>query len=266
LENNLHPATQVVFDPSFADARPISTAYWFLGMRNLQSFSGLSYLNTSSVTDMECMFSGCSGLTSLDLSGFNTANVAYMENMFLRCSGLTSIDLSSFNTANVGDMSDMFEDCTALTSLDLSSFNTARASFIPYMFNRCSNLTTIYAGSGWNLPADAYSEGMFQDCTSLVGSMGTSYDPNHKDGEYAHIDGGPSDPGYFSEKGGAFLRGDVNGDQTVDIDDVTALISYVLNGDSSSINMEAADCYPDGRIDIDDVTALISFVLNGSWN
>lgn len=62
------------------------------------------------------------------------------------------------------------------------------------------------------------------------------------------------------------IRGDVNGDQTVDIDDVTALISYVLNGDSSSINMEAADSYPDGRIDIDDVTALISFVLNGSWN
>ena len=205
LENNLHPATQVVFDPSFADARPISTAYWFLGMRNLQSFSGLSYLNTSEVTNMTSMFNNCSGLTSLDLSSFNTANVAYMESMFLRCSGLTSIDLSSFNTANVGDMSDMFEDCTALTSLDLSSFNTARASFIPYMFYRCSNLTTIYAGSGWNLPADAYSEGMFQDCTSLVGSMGTSYDPNHKDGEYAHIDGGPSDPGYLSGPKEAYL-------------------------------------------------------------
>ena len=205
LENNLHPATQVVFDPSFADARPISTAYWFLGMRNLQSFSGLSYLNTSEVTNMTSMFNNCSGLTSLDLSSFNTANVAYMESMFLRCSGLTSIDLSSFNTANVGDMSDMFEDCTALTSLDLSNFNTARASFIPYMFYRCSNLTTIYAGSGWNLPADGNTEGMFQDCTSLVGSMGTSYDPNHKDGEYAHIDGGPSDPGYLSGHKEAYL-------------------------------------------------------------
>ena len=64
----------------------------------------------------------------------------------------------------------------------------------------------------------------------------------------------------------AASRGDVNGDQKVDIDDVTALINYVLSGDASSINMEAADCYPDGRIDIDDVTALISFVLNGTWN
>ena len=64
----------------------------------------------------------------------------------------------------------------------------------------------------------------------------------------------------------ATLRGDVNGDQKVDIEDVTALINYVLSGDASSINMSAADCCPDGRIDIDDVTAMISFVLNGTWN
>ena len=238
LENNLHPATQVVFDPSFADARPISTAYWFLGMRNLQSFSGLSYLNTSEVTNMSSMFNNCSGLTSLDLSSFNTAKVAYMESMFLRCSGLTS--------------------------LNLSSFNTARASFIPYMFYRCSNLTTIYAGSGWNLPADAYSEGMFKDCTSLVGGMGTSYDPNHMDGEYAHIDGGTSNPGYFTAKN-ASQRGDVNGDGNVNISDVTALIAYQLNGNTAGINLAGADCNNDGNINISDVTALIGFLLNGNW-
>ena len=28
---------QVVFDPSFAGARPLSTFYWFSGMRNLES-------------------------------------------------------------------------------------------------------------------------------------------------------------------------------------------------------------------------------------
>ncbi len=28
---------QVVFDPSFAGARPMSTFYWFSGMRNLES-------------------------------------------------------------------------------------------------------------------------------------------------------------------------------------------------------------------------------------
>ena len=41
----------VVFDPSFADARPTSTSYWFFGM-NVISIEGFQYLNTSEVTDL----------------------------------------------------------------------------------------------------------------------------------------------------------------------------------------------------------------------
>jgi surface protein len=185
--------------------------------------------------------------------------------MFKGCSNLKNLNLSSFNTSNVTTMTEVFDGCTSLTSLDLSSFNTANLINMPRMFNGCENLTTIYVGEGWSTATVEYSNDMFYGCTNLVGGQGTTYDENHVDAEYAHIDGGPSNPGYFTAKN-AGLRGDVNGDQTVDIDDVTALISYVLNGDSSSINMSAADCYPDGRIDIDDVTALISFVLNGTWN
>ena len=242
--------TKVIFDSSFANARPTSTFGWFGNMENLQSITGIGNLNTSNVTYMvymfngcsrltsldlssfntanvtdmgymfwncsgltsldlsnfntanvaymEGMFAGCSGLTSLDLSNFNTANVTHMENMFTRCSGLTSLNLSNFNTAKVTNMLGMFTGCLGLTSLDLSNFNTANVTDMGFMFASCESLTTIYAGSGWNLPADGNTEGMFKDCTSLVGSMGTSYDPNHVDGEYAHIDGGPSNPGYFS--------------------------------------------------------------------
>ena len=70
---------------------------------------------------------------------------------------------------------------------------------------------------------------MFQNCTSLVGGKGTTYNANHVDKAYAHIDGGTSNPGYFSEKG-AFILGDVNGDGTVNIADVTSLITKVLRG------------------------------------
>ena len=51
------------------------------------------------------MFYGCSGLTSLDVSGFNTDNVTDMGWMFAGCSGLTSLDVSGFNTSNVTNMS-----------------------------------------------------------------------------------------------------------------------------------------------------------------
>ena len=66
----------------------------------------------------------------------------------------------------------------------------------------------------------------------------------------------------------AYLRGDVDNDGDVDIDDVTRLIDVVL-GKDVTYNADAADCNTetgDGSVDIDDVTALINRVLKGSWD
>ena len=256
--------TRVVFDPSFADARPTSTYQWFHLMINMKSITGMQYLNTSEVTNMGYMFSGCIALTSLDLSNFNTANVTIMDCMFLGCSGLTSLDLGSFNTANVTRFYSMFYGCSGLTSLDLSNFNTAKVEIMDSMFRICSSLTTIYAGDGWNTAAVSISKDMFSGCTSLVGGMGTTYDENHVDAAYAHIDGGPSNPGYLSEKTTG-KRGDVNGDGNVNIGDVTTLIDYLLSGNASGVNLTAADCDQDSSVNISDVTTLIDYLLSGSW-
>ncbi len=249
--------TQVVFDPSFADARPTTTSQWFEGMSNVRSITGLEYLNTESVTDMSKMFFDCRSLSSVDLSHFNTSNVTSMYFMFTECRALTSLDLSSFNTDNVTTMECMFLYCMGLTSVDLSGFTNARVSRTSNMFEGCNALTTIYADSGWNLPADNYSYAMFADCTSLVGGKGTTYDENHTDAAYAHIDGGPSNPGYFTEKAGG-QRGDVNGDGSVNIADVTALIDLLLG--SGTISNPAADCNQDGSVNIADVTTLIDYL------
>ena len=61
----------------------------------------------------------------------------------------------------------------------------------------------------------------------------------------------------------AVVLGDVNCDGTTDIEDVTALISFILTGKATGIDRDAADCNQDGSWDIADVTALISLVLNG---
>ncbi len=191
--------SRVVFDSSFATARPTSTYYWFYGMINLETITGIEYLHTEDVTKMDYMFYYCKSLTSLDLSNFNTANVTDMAMMFYYCKSLTSLDLSNFNTANVTDMGMMFSDCSGLTSLDLSSFNTANLTMMIKMFQNCGKLQTIYVGNGWSTAAVTYSSEMFLDCTSLVGGQGTTYDANHVNKAYAHIDGGPSNPGYFTE-------------------------------------------------------------------
>ena len=193
---------------------------------SLQSLN-LSGWNTANVTNMSGMFRECSGLQSLDLSGWNTANVTTMERMFYECSGLQSLDLSGWNTANVTDMSWMFQQCSSLQSLnvsgwntanvthmasmflhcsllqllDLSGWNTANVAYMACMFQNCTNLVTIYVGEGWSTSSvgSFSSLNMFRDCTSLVGGMGTAYDANHVDKEYARIDGGPDNPGYFTE-------------------------------------------------------------------
>lgn len=60
-------------------------------------------------------------------------------------------------------------------------------------------------------------------------------------------------------------RGDVNGDDVVNIGDVTALIDYLLSQDASNVNLDNANCNGDADVNIGDVTALIDFLLSGQW-
>ena len=139
-----------------------------------QMFSGCSSLtnldvssfNTSNVTNMNNMFEECEALTSLDVSGFNTSKVTYMSSMFERCKALTSLDVSSFNTSNVTYMTSMFRDCSSLTSLDLSSFNTSKVTTMTSMFSYCSSLTSLDLSS-FNTSKITNMSYLFDDCTKL---------------------------------------------------------------------------------------------------
>ena len=104
--------TRVVFDASFRDFRPTTTAKWFYNCNALKQIEGLEYLNTSEVKDMGYMFYGCSALTTLDLKHFNTQNVTDMSKMFSGCAALTTINS---NTAwQCPESENMFADCTKL--------------------------------------------------------------------------------------------------------------------------------------------------------
>lgn len=116
------------------------------------------------------------------------------KEFFFDYSALTTLDLSNFDTSNVTDMFGMFSGCTALTSLDLSNFNTSNVTAMGGMFSGCSGLTTIIAND-WS--AIDSSSNMFYNCTSLVGGNGTTYDADHTDATYAHIDVADN-PGYFT--------------------------------------------------------------------
>ena len=280
-------ATTVVFDPSFDAARPTTTSKWFYSMSKLQSFTGMEYLHTDQVTDMSYMFRGCSmliegidvshfntssvtdmtsmfafcyRLRSLDLSNFNTAKVTNMSEMFDGNEAMSSVDLSSFNTSSVTTMRNMFWHCYALTSLDLSSFNTSKVTNMAYMFLGNNELVTISVGDGWSTDAVTSSSKMFQDCTKIKGGKGTTYDASHVDVAYAHVDGGPSNPGYLTT---ALIPGDVDDNGTVNIADVSALIDYLLSGVGTGVNLANADVDGSGTINIADVSSLIDILLHG---
>ena len=158
---------RVVFDASFRDFRPTTTAKWFYDCNALKQIEGLEYLNTSEVKDMSSMFAYCESLTSLDLKNFNTQNVTDMSRMFFACESLTSLDLKNFNTQNVTNMGEMFCECESLTSLDLKNFNTNNVTDMVGMFYDCAALTSLDL-KNFNTQNVTDMRGMFSDCTSLT--------------------------------------------------------------------------------------------------
>ena len=160
---------KVVFDASFANARPASCYMWFYGCSNLTTIEGIEYFNTENVTNMRNMFGHCESLKSLDLTNFNTENVENMSFMFRDCYALESLDLSSFNTAKVTSMSRMFYICKALTTIYASDkFVTNKVTNGNDMFYGCEKLNG-YDGSKTNYKYANYKTGYF---SKLVGKNG----------------------------------------------------------------------------------------------
>ena len=179
--------TSVVFDESFADYDALeNTSCWFQGCSKLVSVTGVENLNTEYVTDMSQMFSNCTALKTLDLSGFNTSSVQLMSMMFSGCTSLEFLALTGFNTENVLVMSNMFEECSSLTSLSLNWFVTDNVYNMDYMFYGCSSLEYIGVSEGWNTDNVIYGDMMFEECSSLEGEDGTKYDYMYTDVAKAH--------------------------------------------------------------------------------
>ena len=214
---------------------------------------------------MDDMFKYCYVLPGVDLSNFNTSKVKTMEYMFGDCYGLLSVDLSTFKTDSLERMSYMFNNCYSLTSVDLSGFNTSKVTLMHEVFRDCGELVTITVGDEWTTEAvntRIYSPyNVFNCCYKLVGGQGTVFNPRYATIDYAHIDGGPENPGYLTRKA---YPGDVDGDKVVSISDVTALVDYLLSGDTTAINVANADVDQDGQVGISDVTALVDMLLSNN--
>ena len=196
--------TKVVFDTSFANARPTSCYKWFFWCEKLNQVEGIKNLNTKEVTDMADMFYECRDLSLLDVSDFNTEKVTDMSGMFYECISLKLLDVAKFNTANVKSMSNMFYRCNNLDLLDVSDFNTANVTNMQGMFYSCPALTTIYASDKFVTGQVTDGSNMFSNCINLKGFIDYKNNSDKTDHTYANYK-----TGYFTKLVGK------NGDEKI---------------------------------------------------
>ncbi len=225
---HLFSITKVVFDTSFANARPTSCYKWFWWCENLNQVEGIKNLNTKEVTDMVDMFCDCRDLSSLDVSGFNTGKVTDMSGMFYECISLKLLDVAKFNTANVKSMSNMFYNCQNLASLNVTNFNTANVTNMQGMFSGCSALTTIYASDNFVTGQVTDGSNMFSNCTNLKGFIDYKNNSDKTDHIFANYK-----TGYFTKLVGK------NGDEKIGATGETlATDNLVLDDDKDFVAYE----------------------------
>ena len=211
----------------------------FYGFQNLEELNSIKAWKTDNVTNMHSMFEGCMKLSNINaMKNWNTSNVVNMSRMFCDCgslndvsglknwdvkkvedmSGLFGLSLdtniqkvpivdgtvfSKWNTSNLKNSTQMFGECSELISLNLGNFDTKNIEECFNMFVNCNKLQKIIVGPNWDGTVFNYLDTtMFNGCTALVGGAGTlcKSEDYEKDGKYAHVDGGPSNPGYLTSK------------------------------------------------------------------
>ncbi|MCD8210160.1 MAG: BspA family leucine-rich repeat surface protein [Prevotella sp.] len=117
--------TSVIFDESFAQITPASTAYWLANLINCTSVSGFINIDTSQVSVMDNMFYNCSSFITLDISDLNTQNVMSMDSMFEGCENLVTIYSNDnvFNVDQVEYSDAMFDGCESLVGGNGTTYN-----------------------------------------------------------------------------------------------------------------------------------------------
>lgn len=181
---------------------PKNSSYLFQNYEQLKDVDFQDAVDTSQVEKLNNIFEDCTQLESVSLASFKTDRLENADYLFYGCSALKTVDLYGLDVTSVTSMIGMFNGCSSLRTLDLTSFSTYSLEFTANMFYHCENLRTIFATDGFRTDKIKSASNMFAGCTSLVGGKGTVYDEAHINKEYARIDGGTDQPGYFRLKTG----------------------------------------------------------------
>ena len=162
--------TATVKDP----IAPLSTAYWFSGMRAMTSLD-LDKLDGSKIADMNSMFSDCSEIVSVDLSKLDLSSVTCLNNLFYECNKLTSVAFPNTFSSALRECAQVFYSCDSLTSADLSMIDTSGVTSFRRMFYYCKSLSKV--NLGFSVESGKVFSSMFESCTALQSLDLSNWDP-----------------------------------------------------------------------------------------
>ena len=124
--NFISNCTEITVDASCQNYDGNHYIQLFYDWKALKTINNIGNLKTSSITSMYMMFSGCSSLTTLDLSDWDTSSVGDMGAMFLNCENLTTIYVgSNWSIAAVNSSDNMFLGCEKLPGYNANYDNNA---------------------------------------------------------------------------------------------------------------------------------------------
>ena len=168
--------TLTTCDFSFADdfSKVVSTRLAFSGCSTLTTVN-LTNATFAALTDARAMFKDCTSLTTISWALLlNLNNVEQVggegSGMFSGCTVLTNTAISALSSqsfAKVAYARELFYGCAALTAIDLSSATFAALIGARSMFDGCSAVTSI------NLHSATFDEltgsyRMFNNCSAVT--------------------------------------------------------------------------------------------------
>lgn len=138
----------------------------FCRCSNLTKIIGVEKLVTKYNGYIMDIFSNCSSLTEIDVSGWDVSNVVYGYSVFTGCSSLTELDLSNWDTSKFNSLRELFDGCTNLRTVFMLNWNSGNCTTTYRTFHNCKNIKLLDF-SNWDFKLVTSIHGMIYGCTSL---------------------------------------------------------------------------------------------------
>ena len=234
------------FDCSNLTNVTFSTSLISIGVRAFSGCSGLTSVTLpNSVTDIgDYAFNSCTGLEWVTIPSSVTTIGRYV---FAYCSGLKNVTIPT-SVTSIGESAFMY--CSALTRVTIPSSVTELGYAA---FAICQSLMDVYS---YITDPSRVNFGRYVFYKQYEDYTGCTLHVPHGRADAYQADENWSQ--YFEHIVDYMMQGDVNGDGTVNIADINAVINIILRSGGYAT---AADVNNDGAVNIADINALIDTIL-----